>query len=170
MLILSGNGRLRLPLLHKSNYHFLFHRGKRKSSDILKTLLQYRFSFCVGICFFQNVCYSTEDASSIQLEDRIHDPVNQKILNQIHLEKFSVSTNIFSLILSCSDHDSRAFLLLETSLLDNKSTIILPKRNNISNLVWEAVPILQKILQFLKTVKGGGVVVKPMFINCCEGL
>ena len=151
-------------------FYFFEENGNRHRYITLKFSIAVQILFLRGdMFFFQNVCYSTEDASSIQLEDRIHDPVNQKILNQIHLEKFSVSTNIFSLILSCSDHDSRAFLLLETSLLDNKSTIILPKRNNISNLVWEAIPILQKILQFLKTVKGGGVV-KPMFINCCEGL
>ena len=111
MLILSGNGRLRLPLLHKSNYHFLFYRGKRNSSQIyyVENLYCSLDSLSAWGYVFQNVCYSTEDASSIQLEDRIHDPVNQKILNQIHLEKFSVSTNIFSLILSSSDHDSRAF-------------------------------------------------------------
>ena len=137
-------------------FYFIEENGTRHRYITLKISIAVWIRFLRGDIFFQNVCYSTEDASSIQLEDRIHDPVNQKILNQIHLEKFSVSTNIFSLILSCSDHDSRAFLLLETSILDNKSTIILPKRNNISNLVWEAIPVLQKILQFLKTVKGGG--------------
>ena len=82
MLILSGNGGLRLQLLHKSNYHFLFYRGKRESSQIYYIENLYiNLDSQRGHIFCQKVWYSTEDASSIQLEDRIRDPVNQKILN-----------------------------------------------------------------------------------------